>query len=62
VIPQPVLHHSRSAANYLITTIDPSGESVTRALLAGCSGPQRAIGFRADGGRLASAVLIQDKA
>jgi hypothetical protein len=62
VIPQPVLAPPASAASYLFTTIDPGCESVTSALLASCSGPRRAIGFRAGGGRLASAVLIQDKA
>jgi hypothetical protein len=44
----------------MFRTIDPGCESVKLALLASCSGPQRPVGFRAGGGRIASAVLIPE--
>lgn len=51
VVPQPVLSPLTTAAIFLVMTIDPGGESVTRELLADlqvCSG-QLVSGYRKAG-------------
>jgi putative iron-dependent peroxidase len=46
VVPQPVLSPLTTAAIFLVVTIDPGGEPVTRDLLADLPALQRAVGFR----------------
>lgn len=49
---QPVLAPLTVAAIFLVVTVDPGGEPVTRELLADLSGLQRAVGFRIQEGML----------
>jgi porphyrinogen peroxidase len=58
VTPQPVLTPLRSAAIFLVVTIDAGGESVVRDLLEDLSALQRSVGFRIPEGRLASVTAI----
>jgi putative iron-dependent peroxidase len=51
--PQPVLAPLTAAAIFLVLTIDPGGEAVTRDLLSDWAGLQRAVGFRNPGPPLA---------
>ena len=46
VVPQPVLSPLTTAAIFLVVTIDPGGEPVTRDLLADLPALQRAVSFR----------------
>lgn len=46
--PQTVLCPLTSAAIFLVVTIDPGGEAVTRNLLSDLSFLQRSVGFRAE--------------
>lgn len=46
--PQPVLSPLTSAAIFLVATIDPGGEAVTRGVLSDLNSLQRAAGFRAE--------------
>ena len=49
--PQPILTPLTGAAIFLVVTVSPGGEPVTRDLLADLAGLQRAVGFRIpDGG------------
>ena len=57
-LPQAVLSPLTRSAVFLVVTIDPGGESRVRALLADLSGLQRAVGFRAQEGRLSCVVGI----
>ena len=62
VIPQPVLSPLTTAAIFLVMTIDPGGESVTRELLADLAGLQRSVGFRVPEGRLSCVAGIGSQA
>lgn len=62
VIPQAVLSPLTRAALFLVVTIDPGGESRVRALLSELSGVQRAVGFRAQEGRLSCVTGIGSQA
>jgi putative iron-dependent peroxidase len=62
VIPQAVLSPLTRAALFLVVTIDPGGESRVRALLSELSGLQRAVGFRAQEGRLSCVTGIGSQA
>ncbi|GAA0993908.1 Dyp-type peroxidase [Acrocarpospora macrocephala] len=60
--PQAVLSPLTRAALFLVVTIDPGGESRVRALLPELSGLQRAVGFRAQEGRLSCVTGIGSQA
>ncbi|WP_446038234.1 Dyp-type peroxidase [Streptomyces sp. SID1121] len=51
-VPQAVLGPLTTAATFLVLTVDPGGEAVTRDLLADLSGLTRAVGFGARDGVL----------
>lgn len=57
-VPQAVLSPLTRAAVFLVVTIDPGGESRVRAVLPELSGLQRAVGFRAQQGRLSCVTGI----
>ncbi|NJC70021.1 Dyp-type peroxidase [Planosporangium thailandense] len=57
-IPQAVLSPLTRAALFLVVTIDPASKSRVRALLSDLSGLQRAVGFRAQEGRLSCVTGI----
>ncbi|MEV8092308.1 Dyp-type peroxidase [Streptomyces nigra] len=46
--PQPVLGPLTSAAIFLVVTVDPGGEAVTRGVLSDLNSLRRAVGFRAE--------------
>jgi porphyrinogen peroxidase len=56
--PQPIVTPLRTAAIFLVLTIDPGGEDTVRDFLADVSGIQRAVGFRLPEGELAAVVGI----
>lgn len=56
--PQPIVTPLRTAAIFLVLTIDPGGEDTVRDLLEDVSGLQRAVGFRLPAGELAAVVGI----
>ena len=61
--PQLVLSPLTSAAIFLVATIDPGGEAVTRDVLSQVSSLQRAVGFRAEpDGRLSCVTGIGSQA
>jgi putative iron-dependent peroxidase len=61
--PQMVLSPLTSAAIFLVATIDPGGEAVTRDVLSQVSSLQRAVGFRAEpDGRLSCVTGIGSQA
>src|SRR5215211_3965432 len=62
VIPQAVLSPLTRAALFLVVTIDAGGESRVRALLPELSGLARAVGFRAQEGRLSCVTGIGSRA
>jgi porphyrinogen peroxidase len=61
-IPQALLSPLTRAALFLVVTIDPGGEPQVRALLPELAGQQRAIGFRAQEGRLSCVAGIGSRA
>jgi len=60
--PQPVLAPLTAAAIFLVLTIDPGGEAVTRDLLSDWAGLQRAVGFRNPGPPLACVAGVGSQA
>jgi putative iron-dependent peroxidase len=56
--PQPIVTPLRTAAIFLVLTIDPGGEDTVRDFLADASGLQRAVGFRLPEGELAAVIGI----
>jgi porphyrinogen peroxidase len=62
VTPQAVLSRLTRAALFLVVTVDPGGERQVREVLAGLSGLQRAVGFRAQEGRLSCVAGIGSRA
>jgi putative iron-dependent peroxidase len=61
--PQTVLCPLTSAAIFLVVTIDPGGEAVTRDVLSDLNSLQRAVGFRAEPeGRLSCVTGIGSQA
>src|ERR1700683_4282785 len=60
--PQPVLAPLTAAAIFLVLTIDPGGEAVTRDLLTDWAGLQRAVGFRNPGPPLACVAGVGSQA
>ena len=56
--PQPVVTPLRTAAIFLVLTIDPGGEAAARDLLANVSGIQRSVGFRLPDAELACVAAI----
>ncbi|MFG2789612.1 Dyp-type peroxidase [Streptomyces sp. NPDC048419] len=61
--PQLVLSPLTSASIFLVATIDPGGEAVTRDVLSDVSSLQRAVGFRAEPeGRLSCVTGIGSQA
>ncbi len=56
--PQPILTPLTEAAIFLVVTVDPGGEEVTRGLLADVAGLTRSVGFRIPDGALTSVVGI----
>jgi porphyrinogen peroxidase len=56
--PQPIVTPLRTAAIFLVLTIDPGGEDTVRDFLEDVSGLQRAVGFRLPEGDLAAVVGI----
>ncbi|MER7008071.1 Dyp-type peroxidase [Dactylosporangium sp. NPDC000555] len=62
MIPQAVLSPLTRAALFLVLTIDAGGESRARALLSDLPGLRRAIGFRAQEGRLSCVAGIGSEA
>ncbi|MEU1274590.1 Dyp-type peroxidase [Streptomyces sp. NPDC005799] len=61
--PQMVLSPLTSASIFLVATIDPGGEAVTRDVLSQVSSLQRAVGFRAEPeGRLSCVTGIGSQA
>ncbi|HEY6498873.1 MAG TPA: Dyp-type peroxidase [Streptosporangiaceae bacterium] len=56
--PQPIVTPLRTAAIFLVLTIDPGGEDTVRDFLADVSGIQRAVGFRLPEGELSAVVGI----
>ncbi|MER6943977.1 Dyp-type peroxidase [Nonomuraea sp. NPDC000554] len=61
-VPQAVLSPLTRAALFLVVTIDPGGEYRVRDLLSELSGIQRAVGFRAQEGRLSCVTGIGSQA
>jgi len=61
-MPQSVLSPLTRTAIFLVVTIDPGGETVTRDLLGALSGLQRAVGFREPYGRLSCVAGVGSKA
>ena len=59
---QPVLAPLTAAAIFLVLTIDPGGEAVTRDLLTDWAGLQRAVGFRNPGPPLACVAGVGSQA
>jgi porphyrinogen peroxidase len=57
-VPQPVLAPLTAAAIFLVLTVDPGGEDVTRDLLADVSGLARSVGFRSSSGELSCVVGV----
>jgi putative iron-dependent peroxidase len=62
VIPQAVLSPLTRAALFLVATIDPGGEPGVRDLLPDLAGLERAVGFRAQEGRLSCVVAVGSRA
>ncbi|MEU6719589.1 Dyp-type peroxidase [Nonomuraea sp. NPDC046802] len=62
VIPQAVLSPLTRAALFLVVTIGPGGEPRVRDLLSELPGLQRAVGFRAQEGRLSCVTGIGSQA
>src|ERR1700678_3601248 len=60
--PQPVLAPLTAAAIFLVLTINPGGEAVTRDLLSDWAGLQRAVGFRNPGPPLACVAGVGSQA
>ncbi len=60
--PQPVLAPLTAAAIFLVLTINPGGEAVTRDLLTDWAGLQRAVGFRNPGPPLACVAGVGSQA
>jgi putative iron-dependent peroxidase len=56
--PQAVLSPLTTAAIFLVVTVDPGGEAVTRDLLADLGGLQRSFGFGSPEGRLSCVASI----
>src|ERR1700749_604231 len=56
--PQPIVTPLRTAAIFLVLTIDPGGEDTVRDFLADATGLQRAVGFRLPEGELAAVIGI----
>ena len=56
--PQPIVTPLRTAAIFLVLTIDPGGEDTVRDFLADASGLQRAVGFRLPEGELSAVIGI----
>ncbi len=56
--PQPVVTPLRTAAIFLVVSIDPGGEAVARDLLADVSAIQRSVGFRLPDAELACVAAI----
>jgi porphyrinogen peroxidase len=56
--PQPIVTPLRTAAIFLVLTIDPGGEDTVRDFLADATGIGRAVGFRLPEGELAAVVGI----
>jgi porphyrinogen peroxidase len=56
--PQPVVTPLRTAAIFLVLTINPGGEDAARDLLADVSGLQRSVGFRLPEGELSCVAGI----
>jgi putative iron-dependent peroxidase len=61
-VAQPVLTPLTGAAIFLVVTVEPGGEEVTRALLSDCAGLQRAVGFRIPDGGLTCVVGVGSEA
>ncbi|WP_433414025.1 Dyp-type peroxidase [Microtetraspora malaysiensis] len=61
-LPQEVLRPLTRSALFLVVTIDPGGESRVRDLLTELSGLQKAVGFRAQEGRLSCVTGIGSQA
>jgi putative iron-dependent peroxidase len=62
VVPQAVMSPLTRTAIFLVVTVDPGSETVARRLLTALSGLQRAIGFRAPGGRLSCVAGVGSQA
>lgn len=62
VVPQPVLSPLTTAAIFLVVTVDPGGESVTRELLPDLAGLQRSVGFRVPESRLSCVTGVGSQA
>ena len=56
--PQPIVTPLRTAAIFLVLTIDPGGEDTVRGFLEDMSGVQRAVGFRLPEADLSAVVGI----
>jgi putative iron-dependent peroxidase len=56
--PQPVIVPLRTAAIFLVLTVNPGGEQAMRDLLPDLAGLQRSVGFRLPEGELAPVVSI----
>ncbi|HEY0717079.1 MAG TPA: Dyp-type peroxidase, partial [Streptosporangiaceae bacterium] len=56
--PQPIVTPLRTAAIFLVLTIDPGGEDTVRALLEDVSSLQRTVSFRLPEGELAAVAGI----
>ena len=56
--PQPVVTPLRTAAIFLVLTIDPGGEAAARDLLADVAALQRSVGFRIPDAELACVAAI----
>ena len=56
--PQPIVTPLRTAAIFLVLTIDPGGEDTVRGLLEDVSALQRSVGFRLPEGELSAVAAI----
>jgi porphyrinogen peroxidase len=56
--PQPIVTPLRTAAIFLVLTIDPGGEDTVRDFLADASGIERSVGFRLPEGELSAVIGI----
>jgi porphyrinogen peroxidase len=56
--PQPIVTPLRTAAIFLVLTIDPGGEDTVRDFLADASGLERAVGFRLPEGELSAVIGV----
>ncbi|HEY2241013.1 MAG TPA: Dyp-type peroxidase, partial [Streptosporangiaceae bacterium] len=60
--PQPIVTPLRTAAIFLVLTIDPGGEDTVRDFLSDVTGLERAVGFRLPEGELSAVVGIGSEA